>query len=53
MRESYGGCKSWIELGEDISLEGAQPVLSDTKFKEKLKEFRSALHPVAQWRAGA
>ena len=53
MRESYGGCKSWIELGEDISLEGAQPVLSNTKFQEKLKEFRSALHPVAQWRAEA
>jgi hypothetical protein len=53
MRESYSGCKSWIELDEGISLAGAQPVLSDTKFQEKLKEFRSALHPVAQWRAEA
>ena len=53
MRESYGGCKSWIELDEEISAEGARPVLSEAEFERKLKEFRSALHPVAQSRTEA
>lgn len=33
-REEYGGCKSWIELGESVSTEGARPALSDGAFKE-------------------
>ena len=43
MLESYGGCKSWIALEPDISLDGAIPVLSDTGFAQKLTEFREAL----------
>jgi hypothetical protein len=31
-REEYGGCKSWIDLSETVSVEGARPVLSDTDF---------------------
>ena len=31
-RDEYGGCKSWIELGETVSVEGARPVLSDEEF---------------------
>ncbi len=31
-RDEYGGCKSWIELGEPVSVEGAQPVLPDDDF---------------------
>ena len=33
-REEYGGCKSWIELGETVSVEGARPALSDEGFEE-------------------
>jgi hypothetical protein len=33
-REEYGGCKSWIELGESVSLEEARPALSDERFEE-------------------
>lgn len=33
-RESYGGCKSWIELEESVSVEGARPALSDGEFEE-------------------
>ncbi|MEJ7632906.1 MAG: DUF1802 family protein [Rubrobacteraceae bacterium] len=33
-REEYGGCKSWIELLESVSAEGARPALSDEKFEE-------------------
>lgn len=32
-RESYGGCKSWIELEETVSVEGARPALSDEEFE--------------------
>lgn len=32
-REGYGGCKSWIELEEPVSVEGARPALSDGEFE--------------------
>jgi hypothetical protein len=32
MRESYGGCKSWVELGRALSTEGLTPVLSDAEY---------------------
>jgi hypothetical protein len=31
-RDEYGGCKSWIELQETVSVEGARPALSDEDF---------------------
>jgi hypothetical protein len=31
-REEYGGCKSWIELSDTLSVEGAQPACSDEDF---------------------
>jgi hypothetical protein len=39
--ESYGGCKSWIELAEGISAKEAEPVLTDDAFAEKLGAFRT------------
>ena len=30
--EAYGGCKSWIELDEAVSTEGARPALYDEEF---------------------
>jgi hypothetical protein len=30
--DEYGGCKSWIELQEDVSVEGAGPALRDEDF---------------------
>ena len=33
-RAEYGGCKSWIELAESVSVEGARPALSDERFEE-------------------
>ncbi len=32
-REGYGGCKSWIELEDPVSVEGARPALSDEEFE--------------------
>jgi len=46
MLEHYRGCKSWITLAQEISTDGAIPVLSETGFAQKLAEFRAALKPV-------
>lgn len=43
MLPSYGGCKSWIEISNDIETEGATPVLSDEVFAERLKQFHAAV----------
>ena len=43
MLPSYGGCKSWIELAEEIPTEGAQPVLTEAAFQDRLGQFESAL----------
>lgn len=32
-REAYGGCKSWIELEEAVSVDGAHPALDDGEFE--------------------
>jgi hypothetical protein len=47
MRASYGGCKSWIELEEEVAIADAHPALDDAAFAEKLEEFQNALGPVA------
>lgn len=46
MRKSYSGCKSWIELDQDIAIEGASPVLSDEEFGRRISQFTTALEPV-------
>jgi len=32
LRESYGGCKSWVELEHSLLTEGLTPVLSDVEY---------------------
>lgn len=43
MHESYGGCKSWVELQQPVATIGAVPVLSDEVFQQKLAEIQRAL----------
>ncbi|HTH47122.1 MAG TPA: DUF1802 family protein [Candidatus Limnocylindria bacterium] len=43
MLPAYGGCKSWIEVAEDISTDGAMPVLDDAAFAVQLAAFHAAL----------
>lgn len=43
MLPAYGGCKSWIELAEEIDTDGAQPVLCDAEFNDRLRRFNAAL----------
>jgi len=47
MLEIYGGCKSWIQLENEIDINGAGQVLSDTAFARRLTEFREALELTA------
>lgn len=42
----YGGCKSWLELEQDIPIAGAAPVLTQPVFDQKLSRFLAALHSV-------
>jgi hypothetical protein len=39
VRESYGGCKSWIELETDVATDDAKPVLSARAFARRLNQF--------------
>lgn len=41
--ETYGGCKSWIELAVEVKTDQATPVLDDAAFAAKLAAFRVAL----------
>jgi hypothetical protein len=44
--EEYAGCKSWVELVEDVSVEGARPVVSDEEYRRRAGEVGSRLRRV-------
>ena len=39
----YGGCKSWVELSQEVPLGRLTPVLSDEEFNDKAREIKGAL----------
>lgn len=39
-RSEYGGCKSWIDLAEPISIEGVEPVLDDVAYTQVVDKIR-------------
>ena len=43
MLESYGGCKSWVELNPKMEFAATQYVLDEAAFIEKLEAFEEAL----------
>ncbi|MDB6123030.1 MAG: hypothetical protein JWQ71_2023 [Pedosphaera sp.] len=43
MLAAYGGCKSWIEIDQEILTDKATPVLTDAAFTDKLKLFLEAV----------
>lgn len=43
MRAEFGGCKSWIDLGEGIATADAQAVQEEEVFQDKLEKFRNGL----------
>jgi hypothetical protein len=38
MRESYGGCRSWVELERSLSTEGLTPVLTEVEYNVQRDE---------------
>jgi hypothetical protein len=42
-RAEYGGCKSWIDLAEPITLNGMAPVLSDEQYAQQVVEIRAII----------
>jgi hypothetical protein len=44
---AYAGCKSWVELEQDLPTEGAVPVLDDDAFREVLRKLDAVLNPTA------
>lgn len=41
--DEYGGCKSWVELEQDVQLGGMTPVLSDEAYDAQAGAIRQAL----------
>lgn len=39
----YGGCKSWIDLVEEVSIADATPVLSDSEYIKQATAIRAAI----------
>jgi len=43
IRESYGGCRSWVELERTLSTAGLTPVLSDVEYRAQREEIAEIL----------
>lgn len=43
MKESYAGCKSWVNLDDDVPINGALPVLSDEAFADRRAAIQNVL----------
>lgn len=43
VRPEEAGCKSWVPLAEPVSVEGAEPVLDDRRFRAVLGEITAVL----------
>lgn len=41
--DSYGGCKSWIDLQQPISLQGLKPVLATDVYQQQVDEILSII----------
>jgi hypothetical protein len=39
----YAGCRSWVELGEILSTQGAEPVFSDETFAKRVQAVKDRL----------
>ena len=46
LKEDYAGCKSWVDLDEDIPIDGAVPVVTDEAFANRRVEIRKFLKGV-------
>ncbi len=40
----FGGCKSWVDLGEDVALGNLEPVLDDASFAARIDAIKGKLN---------
>ena len=45
--DEYSGCKSWVELGQDVPLGAMTPVLDDSEYERIADKVRDALSAAA------
>ena len=43
----YAGCRSWVELGEELPVRSGEPALQREAFRSRLEKVRSILHAVS------
>jgi len=43
----YAGCRSWVDLGRDLSIDGATPVIGDRAFADLRQTLDLRLNPTA------
>jgi hypothetical protein len=43
MTETYGGCRSWVSIDEEIDIDGSVPVLSDAALRAKIESVDAML----------
>ncbi|MGB5962940.1 MAG: DUF1802 family protein [Coleofasciculaceae cyanobacterium] len=43
-QQEYGGCRSWINLIEPISIQGALPILTDIEYSMQVKEIKQIIN---------
>jgi len=43
----YGGCKSWINLAEEIAIDGAAPALTDAAYAQQVTEIQQVIEQLA------
>ena len=41
--EQYGGCRSWIDLAQPISLEGSLPAIEESDYQQSLDKIRQLI----------
>lgn len=39
-RKQFAGCRSWVDLRQELSTEGLEPVLSDAEFGQRMERVR-------------
>jgi hypothetical protein len=44
---AYAGCKSWVQLEQNLPTDGATPVLDETQFDDLLRTLDAVLNPTA------
>jgi hypothetical protein len=44
-KPEYDGCKTWVDLGVGLSVDGAAPVIDDRRYADFLEEFDRVVSP--------